>query len=62
MNSVQFYQFGTAPEAARLGYRLFELFLGSESDVLEKYAGRDIIAVPSATNLDGLTEFGIFAR
>jgi len=62
MNRIQFYKFGEAAKAIEIGYKLAEIVVSTESEVLRKYQGHDIIAVPSAITLDDKTEYGIFTK
>ena len=62
MNGIQFYKFGEALKAKELGYKLTEIIVSTESEISRKYQNQDAVAVPSATTLDGKTEYGIFKK
>lgn len=59
------YAFGCAPEAMKDGYSVFvSTEQGTEAEVMERYAGRDVALVRGASiyDLPGRIEYGVFAR
>ena len=59
---LHIYGFGTAPEAAKLGYSIREVVVGTEDDIKSKFSG-DLIAVKGAAifGQDGQNEWAIMS-
>lgn len=39
------FEWGTAPQAVREGYRMSKVIIGTEAEVTEKYKDRDVVLV-----------------